>query len=392
MSSYLSFNPISWDVGSDVASDGSAPEHAVALIRRVSRRTAVAVSLLVLLVVAYAGATKTPKQIWQPFMGSHVMEALLLEPHTKTVDEQSVMNATTTFATARPKVLLTTVGTAQTNVPVTTISGAYEQQDHPCQSFQYISMANAVHKNLGHQGPDEGSEGMIYEGAEVRLANASNGGGPRPWPVMVELRASNETPLATDTQFNGMVGPFARLNIEHGTRVLLTVRFLDGLTLQPRVMRSVDFTFFNLVTHETGNEVKYVKLSGFSSFVLTRKTEVNAAIDPTDGSATFQGTVPGTDHDSPTDPWLLSSEQKNKAVTLHLEDVAEFKVELGIIDKAQHWGVNHNFLFVLQPSLQCGQTNGTDTTGGTVLHSQTATAATTTAGTTAMASATMATK
>eukprot|EP00419_Tripos_fusus_P006868 CAMPEP_0172682004 /NCGR_PEP_ID=MMETSP1074-20121228/17858_1 /TAXON_ID=2916 /ORGANISM="Ceratium fusus, Strain PA161109" /LENGTH=418 /DNA_ID=CAMNT_0013500605 /DNA_START=36 /DNA_END=1289 /DNA_ORIENTATION=- len=382
--SYLSFNPVSWDVGSD----SSDPEHAAALTQRVSRRTTIAVSLLVLLVVAFAGATKTLGQSWQPFLGRHVMEAVLVKPHTKTADEQSVITATTTPAKARPNFSVTTAGTARTSLAVTTRSSAYKQQGHPCHNLQYISMANVLHKNLGRQGPDEGSEGIIYEGAAVRLANSSNGGEPRPRPVMVELHASNETPLVTDPQLNGMVGQYARLNIQHGTRMLFRVRFLDGLTLQPKVMHSIDFTFFDLDMHVTGNEVKYVKLWGFSSFALTRNTEVNVAVDPIDGSTTFQGTMPGTDRDRPTDPWMLSSEQKNKAVTLHFEDVADFKVELGSINKIPHWGAHHNFLFVAQPSLQCGQTIGADTTGGIMLHSQTATAETMTNGTTMVASAT----
>merc|ERR1712156_1024947 len=103
--------------------------------------------------------------------------------------------------------------------------------------------------------------------------------------------------------------------------MLMTVKFLDGLTMQPTVMKSLDFTFFDLETHAAGNEVEYIKVWGLSSFVLTQNTTVKAGVDHTDGSASFEATTPGTGLDNPSDPLFLASEQKNKAVTLHFEDV-----------------------------------------------------------------------
>jgi len=234
----------------------------------------------------------------------------------------------------------------------------------PCRNFEYISMEKAVYRNLGCKGPDAGPEGMIYQGADVKPVGSFNGKRPAPSPVMVVLNASAAMDFETDSTYSGMIGNYARINIKHGTSMLMTVKFLDGLTMQPTVMKSLDFTFFDLDTHATGNEVEYIKVWGLSSFVLTQNTLVKSAVDHTDGSATFEATTPGTGLGNPADPLLLTSEQKNKAVTLHFENVSQFKVELGSIDKAPHQGGHRAFMFVAKPSLQCGRTIGMDTTGG----------------------------
>merc|ERR1719410_947355 len=228
-------------------------------------------------------------------------------------------------------------------------------------------MEKAIHQNLGRKGPDVGPEGMIYKGADVKPVGSFNGKRPAPSPVMVVLNASMAMDFKTDSTYNGMSGQYAKVNLKHGTSMLMTVKFLNGLTMQPAVMKSLDFTFFDLDTHTSGNEMEYIKVWGLSSYVLTQNSTVKSVIDRTDGSATFEATTPGSGLDEPADPLLLTSEQKNKAVTLHFDDVSQFKVELGSIDKTPHHGGHRSFTFVAKPSLRCGRTIGMDTTGGTKL-------------------------
>jgi hypothetical protein len=229
-------------------------------------------------------------------------------------------------------------------------------------------MERAIHRNLGRKGPDTGPEGMIYKGAHVEHVGYVKSTNPAPPPVLVVLNASAAMGFVTDSTYNGMSGEYARVSLKHGTSIVITVKFLDGLTRQPMVMKSLDFTFFDLDTHSARNEVEYIKAWGWSSFLLTQNTTVKSAIDHTDGSATFEATTPGTGLDQPTDPLSLTSDQKNKAVTLHFEDASEFKVELGSIDKTPHQGGHRTFIFAVKPSLQCGKTIGADTTGGMKVH------------------------
>jgi len=297
------------------------------------RHTFLGVSLLMAFVMAGAVMNKTFLNRKQYFLGKEFIQATLVVGHD----------------------------------PAVTTSDDLVHAADPCRDFEYISMEKAIYRNLGRKGPDAGPEGMIYTGADVKPIGSFNGRRPAPSPVMVVLNASTAMDFETDFTYNGMSGECARVNLKHGTSMLMTVKLLDGLTMQPAVIKSLDFTFFDLDTHATGNEVEYIKVWGLSSFVLTQNTMINSAIDHTDDSATFEATTPGTGLDNPTDPLLLTSEQKNKAVTLHFEDISQFKLELGSIDKTPHQGGHRAFIFVAKPSLRCGRKIGMDTTGGTTL-------------------------
>jgi len=331
---YLSYTPVS-RVPSDESLQDNSPRVQTGVAPRFQltpRLAFLGVSLLMAFVMALAFMNKTSGNHKQYFLGKGFIEETLVVGHG----------------------------------PAATTSGELVHASDPCRNFEYISMEKAIYRNLGRKGPDTGPEGLIYKGADVKPVGTF-GKRPAPSPIMVVLNASAAMDLKTDSTYNGMSGQYARVNLKHGTSMLMTVKFLDGLTMQPRVMKSLDFTFFDLDTHATGNEVEYIKVWGLSSFVLTQNTMINSAIDHTDDSATFEATTPGTGLDNPTDPLLLTSEQKNKAVTLHFEDISQFKLELGSIDKTPHQGGHRAFIFVAKPSLRCGRKIGMDTTGGTTL-------------------------
>lgn len=341
---YLSYAPVLRalsDETTKLQEDISGSETEVPPSRRLTpTRAFLAASLLVALVMAVAVINKTSGRRKQQFLGKELVEATLVGGH----DPAATTN----------------------NDPVHTAD--------PCQNFEYISMEKVIHRNLGRKGPHTGPEGMIYKGADVKPADSFNDKKPTPSPIMVVINASAAMDLETDSTYNGMRGEYAIVSLKHGTSMLMTVKFLDGLTMQPTIMKSLDFTFFDLDTHATGNEVEYIKVWGLSSFVLTQNTMVKAGFDHTDGSATFEATTLGTGLDNPKDPSLLTSEQKNKAVTVHFKDVSQFRVELGSMDKTRHQGGHRNFLFVAKPSLQCGRTIGVDNTGGTKLQAAAANA------------------
>eukprot|EP00419_Tripos_fusus_P002203 CAMPEP_0172688288 /NCGR_PEP_ID=MMETSP1074-20121228/22316_1 /TAXON_ID=2916 /ORGANISM="Ceratium fusus, Strain PA161109" /LENGTH=281 /DNA_ID=CAMNT_0013507901 /DNA_START=38 /DNA_END=880 /DNA_ORIENTATION=- len=198
--------------------------------------------------------------------------------------------------------------------------------DDPCKDFEYISIDRIIHKNLGNSGPDTGAEGMVYEGVDQKRNEPGK-------PVIMVLNATSL--LLTDAKGNGMNGQYATVGVQGNTDVKLTFKFYDGVTMKPMNIPQLYFTFFDLDTHATGNEVEYVRVWDHKDYILTTQTHVSTT-EEVDGSTTFVATVPGTGADNPEDPLLLTSEQKKKAVTVQFQDVSDFHVEFGSKDKVEN--------------------------------------------------------
>jgi len=222
------------------------------------------------------------------------------------------------------------------------------EPNDPCTGFDYITLQKVIHNNLGNRGPHEGSEGMVFMAEDVR----PDGNGFHVRPLLLVLNASNTTPYATLPQGNGLFGKYAMLNCKGGTKVAVTFSFLDPTTREPITIRKLHFSFFDLDTHHTGSEVEYVKVWNYSSFLLMEDTQLSAAIEPLDGSATFTASKPGASDNNPEDPLALSPEQRRKAVTVQFGEVSSFRAEFGSSDKLPLSGYR-GFSFIPRPSLKC---------------------------------------
>jgi len=308
--------------------DSDIEPRAAPLLQRTPWR-AIGAVLLVACVTVIAVLSKTSRNSRQYFPGDGVFEATLLHEQETTTKHRIMPD------------------------------------NDACRKFEHISLERAIYSNLGRKGPDAGPEGMVFKAVAVKPVSSLDGKRPHPSPVMVVINASTAMNLATDSKYNGMIGQYARLNLNHGTSLLMTVKFLDGLTMRPKVLQSLDLTFFDLGAHSAGNELDYLKVWGYSSFALAQNSTLTTEVDPTDGSATFEASASGTTLDGPVDPALHESVRKDKAVTLHFEDVSEIQVELGSIDKTPHQGGHRTFIFNVEPFLRCGQATGTVTTSGT---------------------------
>jgi len=222
------------------------------------------------------------------------------------------------------------------------------EPNDPCTGFDNIALHKVIHRNLGNQGPDEGSEGMVFLGDDVR----SEEDGFHVRPVLVVLNASLTTPFATYPRGNGLFGKYAMLNCKGGTKVAVTFSFLDPTTRKPMTIRKLHFSFFDLDTHHTGSEVEYVKIWNYSSFMLMEDTQLSTEVEPLDVSATFTASKPGASGNNPEDPLALSPEQRKKAVTVQLGEVSSFRAEFGSYDRLPLSGYR-SFSFVPRPSLAC---------------------------------------
>lgn len=233
-----------------------------------------------------------------------------------------------------------------------------------CPNFEYVFLEKLIRSNLGGKGPDFGAEGMVFEATHV-----IPGADGFSWnPILMVINATSA--LKTFPASNTLNGHYAVIGCEGNTNVKLTFRFLDAVTQSLVTIPMMRFTFVDMDTHQTGNEVEYVRAWNFANYIVTQNTLVKAS-EEGDGSVTFTATIPGGAIDNPKDAFLLTSEQKNKAVTLEFRDASEFQIELGSKDIVDfHQRTHRAFRFVPQPTLLCAKTQGDDTTGGIKVDSE----------------------
>jgi len=220
--------------------------------------------------------------------------------------------------------------------------------EDPCADHPMIKLTKVVHNNLGGKGPDTGPEGLVYEAENVVP-------GKTPEPLLLVINASNSD-IDTDPNANGFHGKYARIAAKGGTHIDTTFELLKKETREPAIIRELDITFFDLDTHSTGNALEYVQLDGFQQYFLTKNTQVEHK-EGSDGYTSFRATKAGGSNDNPTDPLLLTVEQKDKAVTIRYIDAHTFHVKFGAE------GANHQhrwFNFVFRPSLLCAKTQDSD--------------------------------
>lgn len=237
--------------------------------------------------------------------------------------------------------------------------------ENGCAALPFVHLGNIVSSNLGKKGPDkDAEEGIIY--------NASlHNSGVNISDFQIHLHSETEfngthydneyVPEWTKGDFiNGKHGMFASVNIRQGTSVKLQLHAHDLGTHQDSVIPVGYITFFDLDAGKQGNHsVEYVKVVDTNGmhYFLTNETQINATQDG--NVVTFRATKEGTGDDNPTDPTSLTIEQKNKAVTIKMEQFTSFDFEIG----ASPGFTGRVFEFVLRPSLLCAKTkleNGTE--------------------------------
>lgn len=217
----------------------------------------------------------------------------------------------------------------------------------PCAELPFVRLEKLKHSNLGGKGPDDGAEGIVYE---ATVAHAGRNG-----TVEVHLNATSEYQPAWPKE-NGIRGRFGAFNVKHGTNVSLTLTVHDPESGEQVPLPKFALTFFDLDQGRDGHSVEHVTASGFKEAWLSNETEVNRT-DNDDGSSTFRASVEGNGDDNPTNPLVLTTQQKNRAVTLTWDDMHSIPFTVG----ASEGKTARVFQFVIRPSLLCAYTfaNGT---------------------------------
>jgi len=215
-----------------------------------------------------------------------------------------------------------------------------------CGPERALVFDNLILNNLGGRGPDIPSpdqpkpDTIMYgnvlplSGRHVNLA------------VSLALGSSY---YSHNNSFNGLDGPFGRINFKAGSSVDLMFRFLDGATFEPTTVDSFFWTFSGID--------KQVKGAQESVTVYDQrwwKTSVPSAIstESSCGSSntTFRAIETGGTEGNITHAMSMSGALLNHSVTLLIPSTDRFRVTL----KADIGWAGRNVLFTGPSNIVCG--------------------------------------
>lgn len=215
-----------------------------------------------------------------------------------------------------------------------------ETSKDPCENFSKLELKKVLHSNLGNHSPDDGPEGLVYEAVATQP-------GKEPIPLIITVNATHGYKIAHPRD-NGIHGAYGVITLKQGTEADFRVKVLNSTTLKPIKLPKMALTFFDLDTHAGGTNVEYLKVGGYSEYLVTKSSEVEVK-DLPDGRKKFSGSTPSTKGDQPEDPYVLTVQQKNRAVTFEFQDSEKLDVTLGNTNGKD---VRY-FFFVARPSVKC---------------------------------------
>jgi len=231
----------------------------------------------------------------------------------------------------------------------------------PCTSFPYMKILSPPFwRNLGQAGPDYGEEGMYFN---VTMSNVGT--------VQTEAQLiihADQGYVPSWNEFNGINGEYVRINFNSGTAAGFTLYFLDKATNTKMTIPRGYLTFADMDGGPNSKEFVAFDATPFTdnSFFgnlsgLTESTAINpnpavqSMVDPGVYSRTlvFSGTGVDLGADNPSSGDVLSTRQKNNAVTLQIgAGLTELKFKLG----ATAGSTSRTVQFTFQPTLLCAST------------------------------------
>mmetsp|Transcript_112127 Transcript_112127/g.250523 ORF Transcript_112127/g.250523 Transcript_112127/m.250523 type:complete len:957 (-) Transcript_112127:120-2990(-) len=209
----------------------------------------------------------------------------------------------------------------------------------PCDGLPFLKLTEVLHNNLGNQGPDEGEEGLFYKGEDTIHKT--------PIILRIYAKSSYAPNKASENGFNGRYGT---INLKGGSSVDLEFQLFDE-NEKPLTVDKVDFTFFDLDTGKDGATTEYIKVKTYDKAIFQSESElVETQLAP--GYSEFKATTEGSGEDNPDDPSLLTSQQKNRAVSLVYSNLQTATVTIA----ASKGKTPRFFMFVARPSVLCAVT------------------------------------
>lgn len=221
--------------------------------------------------------------------------------------------------------------------------------EDPCKDLPQIRLGQPERKNLANVNSQTDPEGLVFPGTYTDPAKGTTEA------VKVSINALPPSTHEDAHRAHGIWGKYAGIAVPGGKSMHLkfSITGADGKT--PKILRELDITFFDLDRHGKDGDVEYVKLWKIAHQLTTKDPKFTIKEDKSEESVTYTAETDGTGSDNPTDPLLLTVEQKQKAVTILYEDTSEFEIEVG---STGHIRGNspRGFIFVFRPSLKCSKT------------------------------------
>jgi len=181
-----------------------------------------------------------------------------------------------------------------------------------CGDEPYMMMEEVLHNNLGHKGPHQGSEGILYKAVEY----------------FQNMHRDVQVHLHTDSLYNpwnvfanGLNGRFGVFNQLSGHPLDVAFRFTD-LAGKPLILKSFSLSIYDMDRDQNPGE-------GVEN--VTPVTTVHRVYRTSDtlvqeNSGSYLGTVPGTYDDNPVQVVAQSKADEDKCLVLEYKDVHTVRI------------------------------------------------------------------
>jgi len=205
-----------------------------------------------------------------------------------------------------------------------------------CSKSTTMNMLNVMQNNLGGAGPDSGAE-------EIRFGKAASINGQ-----------SVDLVITTDGQYkskkasrNGVPsGSFGNINVQCGSEVTLVFSVVNSETGDPVLVDDIAISWYDIDEGKKATGRSSVTGCG-DGMVTDSNSELTRAHVGSCWVAT--SSTKGTAADNPTNPFMLTPQQRARVATFPYTGVSSFTSTLKV-DKG--WG-GRNFNFALEPAVAC---------------------------------------
>jgi hypothetical protein len=125
-------------------------------------------------------------------------------------------------------------------------------------------------------------------------------------------------------KYNGVYGYFGYLVMRLNTKMDLKFQIVEEGTDTPMVLPKFFFSFLDMDTGSGGAAGEILVANGFVKYYVDDATEL--AIEDKGGDTQFSATVYGESTDNPNNPYIMTPQQRARAVTFRFEDTSEFTI------------------------------------------------------------------
>jgi len=194
------------------------------------------------------------------------------------------------------------------------------------------------HMQLGTVAKNNLPEGLVFRGTGVAPKQ----------DLELAVSVKDGSTYEAGAMQNGKFGEYGLVSVKAGTKVTLRFSFRDPATKGAVIRKHPSLSFLDLDQGSPGLAIESVEIGGYTGKILSKQTEVRE--EAVEGGLTrFTATAVGAVVDNPSDPNLLTIQQKKRAVTLTFEDTSELEATLACSSGT----TDCDFMFSAGPALTC---------------------------------------